>query len=155
MEGRVQKAPQAVDYGDDFVTVQIITEGDQYCKRRVPTSVRFMLMRDLLDEGLLLFNEGKFYDAHEVWEDLWRATSDPVMKTCYQGLIQAAVGLHHLERQNMVGASSQVKKSIRNLQAGAAAVTGLNIGDVVLQLQAVLENMSNGVPRGLRVARLK
>ena len=47
-----------------------------------------MLMRDLLEEGLLLFNEGKFYDAHEVWEDLWRATSDPVLKTCYQGLIQ-------------------------------------------------------------------
>ena len=114
-----------------------------------------MLMRDLLEEGLLLFNEGKFYDAHEVWEDLWRATSDPVMKTCYQGLIQAAVGLHHLERRNMVGASSQARKSIRNLQKGAAAVTGLDIEGLVLQLQAVLENMSNGVPRGLRVARLK
>jgi len=114
-----------------------------------------MAVADLLAQGLLLFNEGRFYDAHEVWEDLWRATSDPVMKTCYQGLIQAAVGLHHLERRNMVGASSQARKSIRNLKAGAAAVTGLDIEGLVLQLETLLENISNGVPRGLRVARLK
>ena len=115
-----------------------------------------MLMRDLLEEGLLLFNEGKFYDANEVWEDLWRETADPVLKTCYQGLIQAAVGLHHLSRRNSIGARSQIGKSIRNLQAGSlAAGVKVDIHGLISQLTLVLENMPEEVPRELRIARLK
>ena len=115
-----------------------------------------MLMRDLLEEGLLLFNEGKFYDAHEVWEDLWRETTDPVLKTCYQGLIQSAVGLHHLGRRNSMGARSQIGKSIRNLQAGShAEAVNVDIHGLISQLTSLLENMPEEVPRELRIARLK
>jgi uncharacterized protein len=128
----------------------------------LPTSVRFMLMRDLLEEGLLLFNKGKFYDAHEVWEDLWRETADPALKTCYQGLIQAAVGLHHLGRRNSIGARSQIGKSIRNLQAGSlAAAANVDIHGLILQLTALLDGLDGlesrpeEVPRELRIARLK
>jgi predicted metal-dependent hydrolase len=118
-----------------------------------------MLMRDLLEEGLLLFNMGNFYDAHEVWEDLWRETADPVLKTCYQGLIQAAVGLHHLGRRNSIGARSQLGKSIRNLQAGSLApAANVDIHGLILQLTSLLErleSMPGEVPRELRIARLK
>lgn len=114
-----------------------------------------MLMRDLLEEGLLLFNEGNFYDAHEVWEDLWRETVDPLRKTCYQGLIQAAVGLHHLGRRNTIGARSQIGKSIRNLQAGSLAAVDFDIHGLISQLTSLLERLPAEVPRGLRIARLK
>jgi predicted metal-dependent hydrolase len=114
-----------------------------------------MFVRDLLAEGLLLFNEGRFYDAHEVWEDLWRATADPPLKTCYQGLIQAAVGLHHLGRQNHAGARSQLGKSIRNLQTGAGSATGLDIEGLIHALTQLLARMPEEPPRTLRIARLK
>ena len=114
-----------------------------------------MLVPDLLGEGLLLFNGGKFYQAHEVWEDLWRATSDPVLKTCHQGLIQAAVGLHHLGRHNRVGARSQIEKAIRNLRTGAAATHDLDIEGLISQLSALLQKMPDEVPLDLRIARLK
>ena len=114
-----------------------------------------MLMPDLLEDGILLFKSGKFYEAHEVWEDLWRATSDPVLKTCHQGLIQAAVGLHHLGRRNLVGAKSQLGKSIRNLRAGSSAHMGLDIEGLLSQLSALLENMPDEAPRELRIAHLK
>ena len=123
-----------------------------------------MLMVNLLEEGLLLFNDGKFYEAHEVWEDLWRITLDPPLKTCYQGLIQAAVGLHHLSRRNRVGAGSQLAKAMHNLEAGALT-TGLDIRDLIRQLESVLSGMPDGsdgpedrpyvLPRLLRIARLK
>jgi hypothetical protein len=144
------------------------TEAHLYCNKRVPASVRFMLMPNLLEEGLLLFNDGKFYEAHEVWEDLWRVTVDPPLKTCYQGLIQAAVGLHHLTRQNRIGAGSQLAKSMRNLRAGGTLTTGLDIPDLIRQLEGVLSAMPDGPdgsdgpedkadepPRPLRIARLK
>lgn len=115
-----------------------------------------MLVPDLLGEGLLLFNDGKFYQAHEVWEDLWRATTDPVLKICHQGLIQAAVGLHHLGRHNRAGARSQIEKAIRNLRAGASAAPhALDIEGLISQLSALLKEMPQEVPRDLRITRLK
>src|SRR5271165_2510542 len=44
--------------------------------------------------GIVLFNRHDFFEAHEVWEDLWMDTALPE-KRFYQGLIQAAVGLCH------------------------------------------------------------
>jgi predicted metal-dependent hydrolase len=114
-----------------------------------------MVMRDRLVEGLLLFNKGRFYDAHEVWEDLWRATTDPALRISYQGLIQAAVGLHHLGRRNRTGAESQLGKSIRNLQAGAGHATGLDIEGLIRDLTELLEIMPEEPPHALRIARLK
>ena len=53
--------------------------------------------------GILLFNAGDFFEAHEAWEDLWMDTAGPD-KPFYQGLIQAAVGLCHFCNGNVRGA---------------------------------------------------
>jgi predicted metal-dependent hydrolase len=112
-----------------------------------------MVMADALETGILLFNSGQFYQAHEVWEDLWRETTGP-LKTCYQGLIQAAVGMYHLTNLNETGAASQLHKAIRNLEAGAAAAPGLDIEGLVQQLHGILIDMPTGVTVNPRVGRL-
>ena len=114
-----------------------------------------MVVRDLLEEGLLFFNTGRFYEAHEVWEDLWRATDEPGLKVFYQGLIQAAVGLHHLAHHNSTGARSQLAKSIRNLQAGRGQTTGVDAETLVRELTEILNVMPAQPPPALRIARLK
>jgi predicted metal-dependent hydrolase len=53
--------------------------------------------------GIVLFNRGDFFEAHEVWEDLWMDTAGPD-RQFYQGLIQAAVGLCHFCNGNVRGA---------------------------------------------------
>jgi predicted metal-dependent hydrolase len=113
-----------------------------------------MFMADLREQGIILFNSGKFYEAHEVWEDLWRLTNGP-LKVCYQGLIQAAVGMHHLFNLNEVGAASQLQKSIRNLEAGAAAAWDLDIESLIQQLHGILLEMHTGVALSPRIGRLK
>jgi predicted metal-dependent hydrolase len=112
-----------------------------------------MVMADLLETGIILFNSGKFYEAHEVWEDLWRETEAP-LKICYQGLIQAAVGMYHLSNLNEAGAASQLQKSIRNLEAGAAEAPDLDIAGLVQQLHGILLEMHTGVAMSPRIARL-
>ena len=114
-----------------------------------------MFVPDLLEEGCILFNSGKYYEAHEVWEDLWRATPEPGLKACYQGLIQAAVGLHHLSRQNLVGARSQLGKSIRNLQTATSRPSHLDITGFIEQLTHMLNDMPKTVPPGPGITRLK
>jgi predicted metal-dependent hydrolase len=49
----------------------------------------------LLRRGVALFNSGRFYDCHEAFEEIWRSTS-PEPRELFQGLIQVAVGLHHV-----------------------------------------------------------
>jgi len=110
---------------------------------------------DLLEEGLSFFNQEKFYEAHEVWEDLWRATTEPSERACCQGLIQAAVGLHHLSRGNKTGAQSQLQKSIRNLEARGSVTLGLDIPGLIRDLSSILQTMSQDGPRSARIARLK
>lgn len=53
--------------------------------------------------GILFFNARDFFTAHEVWEDLWNECGDEDRRY-YQGLIQAAVALHHFGNGNLRGA---------------------------------------------------
>jgi predicted metal-dependent hydrolase len=53
--------------------------------------------------GIVLFNRHDFFEAHEVWEDLWMDRAGPE-KRFVQGLIQAAVGLLHFGNGNVRGA---------------------------------------------------
>lgn len=53
--------------------------------------------------GILFFNQQDYFEAHEVWEDLWGGTAGPDRRF-YQGLIQAAVALFHFGNGNVRGA---------------------------------------------------
>ena len=64
--------------------------------------------------GIGLFNRAAFFEAHEVLEDVWRASPEPEKKFL-QGLIQIAVGLHHYGNGNLVGARSLLARASKNL----------------------------------------
>lgn len=53
--------------------------------------------------GVMLFNRGDFFEAHEHWEDVWNDTVG-VERDFYKGLIQTAVGLCHVFNGNARGA---------------------------------------------------
>ena len=65
----------------------------------------------LFEEGKSKYLRGEYFDAHEIWEDLW---SDYYLidRKLIQGLIQLCVSLVHLENGNLKGAKSLLKKSI-------------------------------------------
>ncbi|HEX3725490.1 MAG TPA: DUF309 domain-containing protein [Pirellulales bacterium] len=53
--------------------------------------------------GIEYFNICEFFESHEAWEELWTEYQGPSRKF-YQGLIQAAVALHHFGNGNIRGA---------------------------------------------------
>lgn len=65
-------------------------------------------------EGIEHFNERRYYDAHEVWEEIWLRSSEET-RLFYQMLIQAAVGLHHYERGNARGARGMHRNVLEKL----------------------------------------
>jgi hypothetical protein len=53
--------------------------------------------------GVLLFNRHEYFEAHEVWEGLWLDPCVGADRRFIQGLIQAAVALHHFGNGNLRG----------------------------------------------------
>jgi len=77
-------------------------------------------MTDLFAEprflaGVREFNAANFFEAHEVWEDLWNDLIGPSKQAC-QGLIQIAAGYHKLSIGNPAGARKLLERGTRLLQ---------------------------------------
>src|SRR5450755_2598444 len=78
--------------------------------------------------GVVLFNRGDFFEAHEAWEELWMDTHTPE-RQFYQGLIQAAVGLCHFCNGNVRGAAKLYRSSRDYMQPYGSPFLGLDQGD--------------------------
>jgi predicted metal-dependent hydrolase len=70
-----------------------------------------------LRRGIELVNKEKYFEAHEVLEDLWRAAPADE-KRFFQGLVQVAVAFHHYTQGNLTGAKSVLRRAIMNLASG-------------------------------------
>ena len=107
-------------------------------------------MTDLLRAGIFFFNAGRYFEAHEAWEDLWRPTRGP-LRLYYQGLVQAAVGMHHLGRGNRNGGQAQINKSIAKLEQYPASFCQIDNARLVADLRRVLEAP---VPARIEIRRM-
>lgn len=63
------------------------------------------------ERGLAHFNARRFFEAHEVWEEIWLVENEPA-KTFLQGIIQIAAAFHHYLRENSEGAESLLAAGI-------------------------------------------
>src|SRR5437899_12470765 len=70
----------------------------------------------LLEDGIVLFDRGQFFEAHEVWEDAWRRARDED-KLFLHGLIQVAAGFHKLQCGQPSGTVSLLTKGAAKLAA--------------------------------------
>ena len=96
--------------------------------------------------GIVLFNRGDFFEAHEVWESLWMDTLGPD-RAFYQGLIQAAVGLCHFCNGNVRGAVKLYRSSRDYLERYGPGHLGLNLADFAAQMDACFaELLASGEP---------
>lgn len=48
------------------------------------------------DRGLATYQSGEFFEAHELWEELWRDAPEGLDRQFLQGLIQVAAAMHKL-----------------------------------------------------------
>src|ERR1017187_2425136 len=69
----------------------------------------------LFIEGLEAFNSGQFYEAHEIWEEVWLETPNPE-KMFLQGLIQVAAAFHHHSRSNCLGTKNLIQAALAKLE---------------------------------------
>jgi predicted metal-dependent hydrolase len=80
--------------------------------------------------GVREFNEGRFFEAHEVWEDLWHEYRE-ADRLFIQGLIQIAAGLYHAQTKNWKGSSSQLSKGIEKLKSFQPTHHQIDVGSLL------------------------
>lgn len=83
-------------------------------------------------KGIELFNACEFFEAHEAWEELWTEYRGPSRKFL-QGLIQAAVALHHFGNGNMRGAHKVFSTSRSYLETYRPVHMGLDLEKFLAQ----------------------
>jgi len=91
-------------------------------------------MTELFFRGIREFNEGKFFEAHHSFEEIWRGYREPD-RDFLQGLIHAAVALEHLEHLNLKGARSQFSKACSKMAAYRPERWGLSVDPLFASMQ--------------------
>lgn len=82
------------------------------------------------------YNAGEHWHAHEVLEDLWRATAEPERRRFYQGIIQLAAAFVHAERGNLRGVQRLLAKAEAKLQAVSSPYLGLDVAALLRAMAA-------------------
>ncbi|XP_050262491.1 uncharacterized protein LOC126706943, partial [Quercus robur] len=59
------------------------------------------------DEAVMLFNDREYYKCHDYLEALWNMAQEPT-RTLIHGILQCAVGFHHLFNPNHKGAMMEL-----------------------------------------------
>lgn len=107
-------------------------------------------MDPALRAGAALFHSGALYEAHEAWEEAWRAEGPGERRELLQGLVQVAVALLHRDRGNAIGAARVGARAVERLAALPSIVCGLDVEELRASLARAL-----GEPPGSPRPRLR
>jgi pSer/pThr/pTyr-binding forkhead associated (FHA) protein len=93
-------------------------------------------------DGIEHFNAGRYYEAHELWEEMWvRAAGEE--KLFLQMLIQAAVALHHYDRGNLRGARNLYRTVTDKLARYSHSFLGIDLAGFAATFTRCLSSLNN------------
>lgn len=102
--------------------------------------------------GVTLYNAGRFWEAHEALEAVWRAARAPE-RDLWQGLILAAAAMLHRERGNRHGLLTQGGAAVRKLGVSAPADFPVETARFVQALARCVESGGPVPPMELQPGR--
>ena len=96
-----------------------------------------------LAAGIELIRAGEYFAAHEELEDAWRA-APLAERDFFQGLVHVAVAWYQAGRGRPVATASQLEKAARRLGPFAPAHRGVDVADVLAQVERARERVAGG-----------
>ncbi len=91
-------------------------------------------------KGLALFNQGKFFEAHEELEEAWREEKSAI-RDLYRGILQIAVVYLHVRRGNYAGAIKVYGRSSKWIRKWPAVCRGIQVQKMMDDLEAVMREV--------------
>ena len=105
--------------------------------------------KSLFIEGCNLFNEGKFWHAHEAWEDLWKSLKPlgkKVETDAVQGIIQIAALLYNYEREKIRGVVNMASKLLVRLSGIEHGIWGVDVSKLRTSLIPFIRDAASDEP---------
>jgi uncharacterized protein len=90
--------------------------------------------------GMELFNQGRYFEAHEALEAAWRAESGPV-RDLYRGILQVGVVYLHISNRNYAGALKVYQRCRKWLLLWPATCRGVQVGRLWQDLETVIATL--------------
>jgi uncharacterized protein len=100
-------------------------------------------MEEAFKRGIEAIRAGEYFAAHEELEEAWRA-APPEERDFFQGLVHVAVSWYQAGRSRPVATASQLEKAARRLGPFAPAHRGVDVADVLAQVEAARERVAQG-----------
>ncbi len=122
----------------------VVTEPEAQLARGRTPALDAKEQHELLHKGVALFNGLRYWHAHEAWETLWRA-ADEDERDFYQGLIQVAAGLLHLQRRNVRGARNKLREGLARLRPYEPSHRGIFVNELLGQLERIEQDLQEGL----------
>src|SRR3989475_10699635 len=99
-------------------------------------------MSDLfLQQGLEEFNRGRFFEAHELWEEAWNNVVGEE-KRFYQGLVQIAAGYHKLSLAQYNGARKLLERGNQTLSSFPPDHAGIDLASLLRTVAEALHQLT-------------
>lgn len=96
--------------------------------------------------GIAQFNAREFYECHETLETEWRRERRPV-RLLYQGILQIAVALYHLERGRWAPALTMFERGIAKVDLFRPRCQGIDVAalaEAARRCEATLRTLGPG-----------
>lgn len=90
-----------------------------------------------------LFKQKKFFECHEVLEELWLRDASS-SRDFYKGLIQLAAALHHVTKGNKSGAQYLHESSFRYLKTYQPSHLDLDLSRLIRDFEVYFNHVFSG-----------
>ena len=100
-------------------------------------------MEAAFKRGLEEIRAGRYFEAHEELEEVWRA-ADAEERDFFQGLVHVAVAWYQANRGRPVATASQLEKAARRLGPYAPEHSGVDVTHVLAQVAAARARVAEG-----------
>ncbi len=104
---------------------------------------KFEIMDPRAIKGIYLFNQKRFFDAHEELELAWRDETKPI-RNLYRGILQIGVGYYHIQHRNFTGAIKMFIRAEKWLLPYSGVYKGINIDKLKKDAEKISRMVKNG-----------
>ena len=98
-----------------------------------------------LDEALDLFNNQKWYEAHDAFEEIWNGLNGDE-RQIIQGVLQVSVSQFHLSKGNLNSAMILLGEGLGRIKSRVSVDLGLDLFSFCKSLEVLLEKLHSKVP---------
>ena len=88
--------------------------------------------------GIQSFNSGNFYEAHDLFEDLWHECDEPKRRWIH-GIVQISVAMHHHSTGNLNGSLLLLAEGISRMRRAQISPIGFKEGEFLEPCQEILK----------------